>query len=182
MAVRTNRTSSRPPGKSVGSFVPQLTRKAFETYGFASASLITDWETIVGADIARQALPVRLRWPKVPTAPAGDGTDAAEPRSRPAATLVLKVSPARALEVQYGAAQIIERINAYFGYRAVGDLRLIQAPLPDRLPVRRMHPSLPAPPAPSMPQHPALPGIADPGLAAALARLQALVSNPGAAA
>ena len=34
--------------KAVGSFVPRLTRKAFEKYGFSAATLITDWPTIVG--------------------------------------------------------------------------------------------------------------------------------------
>jgi hypothetical protein len=32
--------------KAVGSFLPGLTRKAFEKYGFSTASLVTDWATI----------------------------------------------------------------------------------------------------------------------------------------
>jgi hypothetical protein len=45
---------------------------------------------------------------------------------RPGATLVLRVDPARALDVQYRAAQIMNRINAYFGYRAVDEVRIVQ--------------------------------------------------------
>ena len=54
--------------------------------------------------------------------------DAAARRS--GAMLVLRVDGAKALDVQYRAQQIIERINAYFGYAAVAQLRVIQAPMP----------------------------------------------------
>ena len=45
------------------------------------------------------------------------------------ATLVLRIEGPRAIEVQHRAAQILERINAYFGYRAVTDMRFLQAPI-----------------------------------------------------
>ena len=45
------------------------------------------------------------------------------------ATLVLRVEGPAALEVQHQAPQIIERINSYFGYRAIEDIRILQAPL-----------------------------------------------------
>jgi hypothetical protein len=52
---------------------------------------------------------------------------------------VLKVDPARALDAQYACAQIIDRINAYFGYRAICEIRLIQAPvLPEPAATRRL--------------------------------------------
>ena len=50
-------------------------------------------------------------------------------RGRPGATLVLRVDGPRAIEVQYQSTQIIERINAHFGYRAVSEIRFLQAPL-----------------------------------------------------
>lgn len=46
------------------------------------------------------------------------------------ATLVLRVEPAFGLEIQHLAPQLIERVNVYFGYGAVGKLRIVQAPLP----------------------------------------------------
>lgn len=39
---------------------------------------------------------------------------------------MLQVDPAVALDIQYQSAQLIERINAYFGYRAVANLRIVQ--------------------------------------------------------
>ena len=162
--------------KSVGSFVPRLTRHAFEKFGFSAATLLTDWETIVGPALARYTAPERLKWPKAPVSPAdsGDGAD----RGRPGATLVLGVDPGRALDIQYRTQQIIERINAYFGYRAVAELRIVQTPIrvsnrptPPLLP--RMIPSA-APPA-------EVAAIADEGLRTALARMAAGVTARSAA-
>ena len=49
----------------------------------------------------------------------------------------MRVDAARALDVQYKARQIIERINAYFGYRAVADLRIVQTPIAKAAPAPR---------------------------------------------
>lgn len=110
--------------RAVASFVPAITRKAFEKHGFAAASLITDWAQVVGADLASKTRPERLKWPRAAVAVEAldDGS-----ASRPGATLTLRVDPAAALDVQYRKAQIIERINAYFGYRAVAEIRIVQA-------------------------------------------------------
>jgi hypothetical protein len=122
------------PAKAVGSFVPTLTKKAFEKFGFSTATLLTDWERIVGAEIASYTVPERLKWPR---APAGDyGEDEG---TRPGATLILRVDPARALDIEYRARQVTDRINAYFGYRAVETLRIVQAPVQQG----KSNPSLP---------------------------------------
>ena len=123
----------RKPGfgaKAVGTFVPRLTRQAFEKYGFSAATLITDWTQIVGADLARATQPERLKWPKG-VAAQGKAVEEVD-QGRPGATLVLRVDDGRALDIQYKGRQIIERINAYFGYRAVADLRILQAPIDTR--------------------------------------------------
>jgi hypothetical protein len=112
--------------KAVGSFVPKLTQKAFEKYGFSTATLLTDWVQIAGADVAGYTVPERLKWPRG----AGVSVEAEEgDDGRPGAVLVLRVDPARALDIEYRGRQLIERINAYFGYRAVAQLKLIQAPV-----------------------------------------------------
>ena len=112
--------------KAVGSFVPGVTRKSFEKYGFSTATLLTDWTIIAGRDLASFTLPERLKWPRNVEAFEDVADDS---RGRPGATLVLRVDGPRAIEVQYQTGQIIERINAHFGYRAVSEIRFIQAPL-----------------------------------------------------
>ena len=78
-----------------------------------------------GAELAAYTVPERLKWPR--------GTEAnvveSDEGERRGATLFLRVDPARALDVEYRARQIMDRINAYFGYRAIEIIRLIQAPL-----------------------------------------------------
>lgn len=163
-------SARRPPyiaAKLAGSFVPGLTRKAFEKHGFSAASLLTDWPRIVGTAVAAYTKPERLKWPRgVETF--GDTEAGAE--GRPGATLVLRVDPARALDVEYRGRQIMERINAYFGYRAVEELRLLQAPLeaagtgrPGALSQKTHSPAGPS----------AAAAVSDPELKAALERLEA---------
>ncbi len=165
--------------KAVGSFVPRLTRPAFEKFGFSAATLITDWATIVGADIARYARPERLKWPKR-IGYQGDDSDEVG-RGRPGATLMLAVEAGRALDAQYKAAQIVERINAYFGYRAVSDVRIVQ--------VASLEATHPSPSAAEGPRRivpsaattpPVVAGIADDDLRAALERMAAgIISRKG---
>ncbi|MGI9386309.1 MAG: DUF721 domain-containing protein [Methyloligellaceae bacterium] len=117
-------------GKSVGALVSRLTRPAFEKFGFPAAAIVTDWPAIVGPELAGYTLPERLRWPRGRQHMTGqtfrDDSNSGPERG---ATLILRVDGPRAIEVQFMAGQIIERINVYFGYRAVSELRILQAPL-----------------------------------------------------
>lgn len=169
-----NTAALRPPAaatrgfvsaRAVGTYVPKLTHKAFEKYGFAAAALITDWAVIVGNEVAGYTAPERLKWPRGVEI-GGDVEEGAQ--GRPGATLIVRVEPARALDVQYKAQQLIERINAHFGYGAVAELRILQAPLPKRTgragEAERLTPSPCATPE--------LAGIADERLRLALANLK----------
>lgn len=149
--------------------MPRLTRAIFEKYGFASAALLTDWATIVGTDIASYTAPERLKWPRGIEAYAEveEGTE-----RRPGATLVLRVDGPRAIELQHKAQQIIERINASFGYRAVAELRFVQAPLPGR--TATLSPRLAVrQPVEAAADAPELQAIQDEELRGALSRLRA---------
>jgi len=158
--------------KAVGSMVPGLTRKAFERFGFSTAALLTDWAGIVGKDLARYTSPDKLKWPR--------GNDEAGDEGGPerrGATLVLRVDLGRGIDVQYRGRQIIERINAHFGYRAVAELRIIQAPVEGALP--------PAPKASAgrsfdrSQTAPMVAAVADEGLRAALEKMQAGLTSRG---
>jgi hypothetical protein len=160
--------------KVVGSFLPGLTRKAFEKYGFSTATLITDWAAVAGADLAACSVPERLKWPHRPERTEEDAapTGRRDAKTRQGATLVLRVDGARALDVQYKAGQIIERINAYFGYAAVAQLRIVQAPIGAATSVVPPATGKPAAPLTQEVAH-----IADPGLRDALARLGANIQS-----
>ena len=165
-------TRKRPAGlhgvKAVGSFLPGLTRKAFEKYGFSAATLITDWVRIVGGETAAYTAPERLKWPRAIERRDDDADETSGARA--GATLILRVDGGRSLDVQHNARQIMERINAYFGYAAVASLRIVQAPVgaAHASPVGMVH--SPAPPLTHEVAH-----VADPRLRDALARLGAEV-------
>jgi hypothetical protein len=94
--------------------VPAITRVAIGSRGFAEAGLVTHWPEIIGPDLARGCQPDMLRFPK------GERSDG---------TLTLRCLGALALEIQHQSPYLIERINSYFGYRAVTRLRLVQGTL-----------------------------------------------------
>jgi hypothetical protein len=159
--------------KTVGALVPRLTRKAFEKYGFSTSALLTDWATIAGTDLASFTEPDRLKWPRAVDQhdEVADGNE-----GRPGATLILRVDGPRSIEIQFQTRQIIDRINAYFGYRAVAEIRIVQAPLGVMKPAAQL-PAAAALPPRSVAARPAPPAaldaIEDPALRAALERLHA---------
>lgn len=152
--------------RAVGSYLPGLTRAAFAKYGFSAAVLLTDWATIVGSDLATYTEPERLKWPRQPAI--YEETDS-EQHGRPGATLVLRVQAGRALDVQYRGRQLIERINAYFGYRAVAEMRLVQAPMTPAPPRRTVRHAIGTARLQPLPVE--LATVADAGLRAALEQM-----------
>lgn len=119
----------KPPiGRSIGSLVPKVAQKALEKFGFPAAAILTDWPMIAGTDVAAYTAPERLRWPNRP-APEADADVDVPWHGAEGATLQLRVEGPRALELQHKIPQLIERINAHFGFRAITEIRILQAPL-----------------------------------------------------
>ena len=79
-------------------------------YGFVHADIIMNWEAICGSDIARMATPLRITFPRAK-------------REGGVVVVKLKLASASAL-LQYSFPQIIDRVNAYFGYKAVSSVRI----------------------------------------------------------
>jgi len=101
--------------RAIAGTVPQVTRQALGRRGLAEGGLIAEWPNIVGSEVAARCRPETL-------APARKGR-------RDEGVLTLKVEPGFALEAQHLAPLLLERVNGYFGYRAVARLRLQQGPL-----------------------------------------------------
>ena len=109
------------PTRSLSELATSYLAETFKRQGFASTELVTRWADIVGHDIAAHAEPIKLQWQR---------TTDGEP-SEPA-TLVLRVEGPAAIEIQHQSTIILERINRFFGWQAVGRLALRQAPLKRR--------------------------------------------------
>ena len=93
--------------------IPDVAGKALGKKGLGYGKLVTDWKMIVGPDLGEVTSPVKLSFPR------GERTDA---------TLTIDIVPARAIELQHSMPQLIERVNAIFGYSAVARIKMVQRP------------------------------------------------------
>jgi hypothetical protein len=154
---------SFPVARRLGELVGRCLSKTLARQGFASAELVTRWAEIVGPEIAAHAEPIKLQWARRPD------PDASEP-----ATLVLRVEGPVAIEIQHLSGVIVERVNRFFGWRAVSRIALRQAPLVFRDPAKPIsEPSAERTAAVAA----TLTDVADPDLRQALARLGAAIKR-----
>jgi hypothetical protein len=101
-----SRPAAKPIAELLGDTLDPIARKR----GLARAELLSWWPDIVGAAYAGRTAPERIRWPR-------DGT---------AATLFVRCDPALSLQFAHETERVRERINSYFGYPAVGAVRIVQ--------------------------------------------------------
>src|SRR4051794_8410114 len=94
---------------------------AYAKQGFAARELVIRWAEIAGAEIAAHSEPLKIQWPRP-----------VEGQPQEPATLVLRVEGPMALEIQHASEVILQRVNRFFGWSAVGRLALRQAPLSRR--------------------------------------------------
>jgi len=146
----------------IGKTIPEIAGEALGKRGLAFGSLITDWDAIVGQRLGARTLPEKLVFPR------GKRSDA---------VLHIRVEGPIALEIQHLEPQILERVNGFFGFRAVAALRLINGVLP----IKTKRPPRPRPPTAAEAERITLQtaNVEDPELRAALERLgTALATRP----
>jgi hypothetical protein len=108
------RAYERPRGgaaRPIAELVPQIGRTAFRRFGFVQSSVVTRWPEIVGETHARVCEPESIRFPP------GEKSDG---------ILQLVVVPAHAPLIQHVIPEIMERVNRFFGYKAVVRVKLRQ--------------------------------------------------------
>ena len=97
-----------PLTKDVGS----LTKKVLGERGFVNIDLIASWAEIVGDDLSKGVIPVRLSFPQ---------------RQRTNGTLHVRTAGGSfALLFEHQKDRVMERINTYFGYPAISQIRQVQ--------------------------------------------------------
>ncbi len=136
---------------------------AYAKQGFAARELVTRWAEIAGPEIAAHCEPLKMQWPRP-----------VEGQPQEPATLVLRVEGPMALEIQHSSDVILQRVNRFFGWSAVGRLALRQAPLSRR--ERRTRPAPPDAKAVAEVES-TLSSVEDADLRAALARLGAAIKR-----
>jgi len=137
----------------VGMAAAAVVRPMIGRKGFVEADLLTRWEAVAGPEMAALCRPVRL----------------AKPRDGGPPVLHLRVaSSAFATLLKHQEPELIGRINGYFGFDAVGKLKVAPGTLP---PPPAPKPPPPAPPPLSAEEAALVAGIDDPDLRAALEAL-----------
>lgn len=108
------RRYERPRGQAtrpIGELMPEIGRTAFRKFGFVQSSVVTRWPEIVGPVHARHCAPESIRFP---------------PGEKTEGILQLVVVPAHAPMISHVIPEIIERVNRFFGYKAVARVKLRQ--------------------------------------------------------
>jgi len=80
-------------------------------HGFAEPQVLLRWAEVVGAHLAGLCEPVKVTYPR------GQGLGAA---------LVVRAPGARAPEVEHLGPRIVERVNQFYGYRAITRIKVVQ--------------------------------------------------------
>lgn len=155
--------SGRMTAKPLSVLLGKVFSDAFAKQGFASRELVTRWAEIAGSEVAAHSEPLKIQWPRP-----------VEGQTQEPATLILRVDGPMALEIQHTSDVILERVNRFFGWNAVGRIALRQAPLTGR----SAHRARTGPDAASIEKEAAgLGAVEDKGLRDALARLGASIKR-----
>jgi hypothetical protein len=115
-------TRARRLAPPVAKQIAATARAIFKARGFQQDHILRHWVEIVGPSLAEMSLPEKLAFPRK------RGED--KNRRAEGGLLTVRVDGPASLEFAHQEPQILERINGYYGYRAVTRLKLLQAPLP----------------------------------------------------
>jgi hypothetical protein len=141
---------------SLSAYVDAVLAPAARRRGLAAATLIAEWPLVVGERLSSRCQPIKLSF---------------APGRQSGGTLVLHAAASAALDLQFSERQVVERVNAHYGYAAVARLKIVQAP-PNRPVSRRRRALRPKPDPEQLARIQAgTEAVSDPELAAALVRL-----------
>ncbi len=99
--------------RTLSDLVPGLIRESLGKKSLLFGKMLAEWPEIAGAEIAAHAVPLDLKFAK-------------SPDKKNQAVLHLAVESAYALEMSYQKTLLIERLNMFFGYAAIKDVKMVQ--------------------------------------------------------
>jgi len=94
--------------RSFGNSLPRGLKGILKKSGYNYSEIISKWSTLVGNDIANCSYPKSIKMSR------GDNTG----------TLVLAVKRGDEITVEYSRGKIINKINSYFGYQLINQIKL----------------------------------------------------------
>ena len=94
--------------RSFGNTLPRGIKGILKKNGYNYSEIISKWNMLVGKNISSCSYPKSIKMTK------GDGNG----------TLILAVKRGDEITVEYSKKEIINKINSYFGYRLINEIRL----------------------------------------------------------
>ena len=91
-----------------GNTLPKGIKRILKKNGYNYSEIINKWNMLVGKDISRYAYPKSIKMIK------GDING----------TLVLFVERGDEINIEYSKEEIINKINSYFGYKLINEIKL----------------------------------------------------------
>ena len=91
-----------------GNTLPRGVKGILKKSGYNYSEIISKWNMLVGQDISNCSYPISIKMTK------GDTNG----------LLVLAVKRGNEITVEYSKKEIINKINSYFGYRLINEIRL----------------------------------------------------------
>ncbi|MEM8837961.1 MAG: DciA family protein [Pseudomonadota bacterium] len=87
--------------------------------GFASSALLKAWPDLIGAHFSDCTLPEKIQWNN-------------DPLYGQTGVLTIRIDGPRGVYLQHEEYQIIERINRFFGFNAIHQIKIVQGPIARR--------------------------------------------------
>ena len=117
--------------KSIADLAGKINNRAFRRFGFAKSDIVLHWQDIVGEILARSSLPERLVMPKE-----------YENTETKAGVLHIRIEGSFAPEMQHLELLVIDRINSYYGFKAVGKLVFHHGNIEKKVSTRKYSPPI----------------------------------------
>jgi hypothetical protein len=116
MTTRAIQKRKRGGGpRAIAQSITAATKAVFGKRGFADGAILKDWPTIAGTHLAGHSQPEKIAYPT---------------GAKTGGTLHLTIDTgSMAIELQHLEPLLVERINGYFGFKAIDRLKVTQGPI-----------------------------------------------------
>ena len=94
--------------RSFGSTLPRGIKGILKKNGYNYSEIISKWNLLVGKDISNYCYPKSIKMT----------------RKDKSGTLILSIQRGNEINIEYSKSEIINKINSYFGYKLINEIRL----------------------------------------------------------
>ena len=94
--------------RSFGNTLPRSVKSILKKNGYNYSEIISKWDSLVGKDISNSCFPKSIKMS----------------RENNNGTLILSVERGNEIIAEYSKEEIINKINSYFGYKLIDQIRL----------------------------------------------------------